>query len=89
MKLKEVASLLKLRKVAERLGFESGSFPHIIGLHEVLRDSSTHKLHMVFEYVALLDYRFHFATSAWYRACGFRRCDALDYKFHFATSAWY
>lgn len=46
----EVASLLKMRKAAAAIGFDRGAFPHIIGLHEVFRDSRNHTLHMVFEF---------------------------------------
>eukprot|EP00039_Didymoeca_costata_P033130 m.40799 g.40799 ORF g.40799 m.40799 type:complete len:666 (-) comp9712_c0_seq2:1889-3886(-) len=50
LKLKEVESLLRLRKAANTLGFPSGTFPHVIGLIAVIRDSKSHKLHMVFEF---------------------------------------
>lgn len=47
--LKEVSSLLKLKKVASTAGHPEGH-PNIIGLIEVFRDEATCALYMVFEF---------------------------------------
>lgn len=48
-RLREISSLMRLKKQSKALGFEEG-FPHVIDLREVFLDSDNRQLYMVFAF---------------------------------------